>query len=265
MILTKLQEGLGNQLFQYFFTRSIGDNNYKFDTSFYNSSITRKLELTKFKNLKLNFLSVYDDLQNMEFVLIRDNNKYFDVKSLDPNLNYLFDGYWQNYRYLEPIKNLINEELKISDDLIKYIYTEYPFIENSISVHIRRGDYVNLQDYYYLLDADYYNNALRLFPKDSNILIFSDDINWCKANIQYPHVFFIEENMLTEFYMMSMCQNNIIANSTFSFWAAYLNTHLNKKVIAPKNWFKEKYSLLISNGENPDCSSNLILDNWVRI
>lgn len=124
---------------------------------------------------------------------------------------------------------------------------------------------MSLSNYYYILDESYYSKALSYFNKDIKIAIFSDDIEWCKSNIKNKNIYFIEESPIVDLRIMSICENNIIANSTFSFWGAYLNENKNKKVICPQNWFKEEYSLLISNNIEKDCASNLILDNWERI
>lgn len=264
MIVTKLKEGLGNQLFQYFFTRSLNHEDYSFDISFYNFNSSRKLDLINFPNLKLNFLTDPKDLYT-DFEYIKDNFQYLHL-NIDKTKNYYFDGYWQNKRYLEKIRDLVLEEMQPEDKLKKYIDDKYGFLkENSVSLHVRRTDYLSLANYYYILDEDYYNKALSLFDKNIKIAIFSDDIEWCKSNIKYDNIYFIEESPAVDLRIMSICENNIIANSTFSFWGAYLNPNRNKKVIAPKNWFKEQYSLLISNNFEKDCASNLILDNWERI
>lgn len=264
MIVTKLKEGLGNQLFQYFFTKSISPNDYYFDISFYSFNASRKLDLINFPNMKLNFLADPKDLY-VDFEYIKDNFQYMYIK-IDKNKNYYFDGYWQNKKYLEPVKDLVIQEMRPEEKLKEYIENKYGFLrDNSVSLHIRRTDYLSLSNYYYILDESYYNKALSYFNKDIKIAIFSDDIEWCKSNIKNKNIYFIEESPIVDLRIMSICENNIIANSTFSFWGAYLNENKKKKVICPRNWFKEEYSLLISNNLQKDCASNLILDNWERI
>jgi len=264
MIVTKLKEGLGNQLFQYFFTRSFGIKDYKFDISYYNISSQRKLDLVNFPNLKLNFVNDAKDLYK-EFTYIKDSFQFLPL-NLNINQNYYFDGYWQNKEYLKNIQDLILDEMKPESKLEEHINKKYGFLkENSVSLHVRRSDYLSLSNCYYNLNEDYYNQAISYFDKNTKIAVFSDDIEWCKANLKNQNLYFIEESPAVDLRIMSICQNNIIANSTFSFWGAYLNTNNNKKVICPKNWFKEDYSLLISNNTEKDCAKNLILDNWIRI
>jgi hypothetical protein len=261
MIVTQLKEGLGNQLFQYFFTRSFNIEDYSFDISFYNSNFNRSLEITNFKNIKLKF----PHRQLINPVIIKD---YFTWKdyNIENNKDYYFDGYWQNKKVFEKNKQLIFKELRFSEKTTKYVKKKYPFLfsEESISMHIRRGDYTKLKEHYYLLDHDYYNDALSNFNDNIKIIIFSDDINWCKSTINYKNAIFIQETPCIDMYIMSICSHNIIANSTFSLWGAYLNQN-NGKTICPRNWFKENYSLFISDGNEKDCAKNLILDNWIRI
>jgi len=264
MIVTKLKEGLGNQLFQYFFTRSLKQEDYSFDISFYNFNSSRKLDLINFPNLNLKFITNPQDLYK-DFIYIKDNFQYLYL-NINKDQNYYFDGYWQNKDYLNSIRDLILEEMRPEEKLENYINEKYGFLrENSVSLHVRRSDYLMLSNYYYILDDVYYNKALNYFPKDIKIAVFSDDIEWCKLNFKNKNLYFIEESPSVDLRIMSMCENNIIANSTFSFWGAYLNQNKNKKIICPKNWFKPEYSLLISNNLEKDCSKNLILDNWIRI
>ncbi len=260
MIVTQLKEGLGNQLFQYFFTRGFNIEDYGFDISFYSYNFNRSLEITNFEKVKLKF----PNRQLINPIIIKD---YFQWKKyeIDVQKDYYFDGYWQNKKVFEQNKELVFKELS-SDKMNQYIKNKYPFIysEECLSMHIRRGDYAKLKDYYYLLDHHYYNEALSYFDNNIKIVIFSDDINWCKSTIDHPNSVFIQETSCIDMYIMSLCSHNIIANSTFSLWGAYLNKN-NGKVICPKNWFKEKYSLIISNNIEKDCAKNLILDNWIRI
>jgi hypothetical protein len=124
-------------------------------------------------------------------------------------------------------------------------------------MHIRRTDYLSLSDYHYNQSLNYYNDAYDILnDKNINVIIFSDDINWCKENMKFNNIHYIEnEDNIVDLYIMSKCKNNIIANSTFSWWAAWLNENTEKKVFAPKNWFGHK---------GPE-KTNLLLDEWIII
>lgn len=124
-------------------------------------------------------------------------------------------------------------------------------------MHIRRGDYLVSPGHYINLDVEYYKNALKYIDNPGSILIFSDDISWCKDNFKGDKYIFIEnEKDYIDIYLMSLCNNNIIANSTFSWWGAWLNTNPNKIVISPNKWFgpaKGKRHL-----------NDLIPKNWIQ-
>jgi hypothetical protein len=105
------------------------------------------------------------------------------------------------------------------------------------SLHIRRGDYIPYQSVMYLLDEEYYTPATNYF-KDTTFIIFSDDLNLAKQKFNKPKMVVFDSNdEVLNMTCMSLCDNNIIANSTFSWWGAYLNKNKNKTVIAPKKWY----------------------------
>ena len=123
---------------------------------------------------------------------------------------------------------------------------------NSIAIHIRRGDYINdviTSQYHGSCSLDYYLEAIKLLTsenKDSTLVFFSDDSDWVKKELNdLPYSKIIvghnkDENSWKDMLLMSSCHHNIIANSSFSWWAAWLNENPEKKVIAPKEWFKTK-------------------------
>lgn len=106
-----------------------------------------------------------------------------------------------------------------------------------VSVHVRRGDYVGHHMFVNLGETDYYERAMALFP-GREFLVFSDDLKWCKTRWHNaPGVTFAQgRDEIADLNMMAECQDNIIANSSFSWWGAYLNPNLSKRVIAPKAW-----------------------------
>jgi len=124
-------------------------------------------------------------------------------------------------------------------------------------VHIRRGDYLNKIHKHPTQPKEYYYSAFSQFNEDIHFLIFSDDIEWCKNNLKYKYLYFIEEELdYISLYLMSLCNHNIIANSSFSWWGAWLNQETNKKVIAPSNWF----------GKNKKLNTkDLIPSKWIKL
>lgn len=122
---------------------------------------------------------------------------------------------------------------------IKQLFSEGMGTDERIAIHVRRGDYVNNPFYVDLTETDYYLTACGQFPENSKFLIFSDDINWCKENFDEQSFDFSEGKTEEEdLKLMASCKGIIMANSSFSWWAAYLGDP-NKKVIYPKKWFAD--------------------------
>ena len=127
----------------------------------------------------------------------------------------------------------------------------------SISLHVRRTDYVTSNGFHPVQTVEYYNKAIETIGSYDQILVFSDDINWCKENLNYDNVLFVEnQDNLEDMWLMSLCDHNIIANSSFSWWGAWLNQNKDKIVIAPKNWFGSQSNLN---------DLDIIPNNWVKI
>jgi len=153
--------------------------------------------------------------------------KYTPVPKVD---DLTLFGYFQSERYFADFAEDIKKEFtfKQPTDFIG---------EGVVAVHVRRGDYTNLQDHHPLCSLNYYEEAMSMFEGQS-FLIFSDDIDWCKKNIKGPRVLYSEENSAAkDLQLMTSCDHTIIANSSFSWWGAWLNDNTHKKVIAPKIWF----------------------------
>jgi hypothetical protein len=160
------------------------------------------------------------------------------------------EGYWQSEDYFADYRDEIIKCFKLEgaegvDELLGQVneITEL----DSVSIHIRRGDYVtNKQANFYhgVCSLDYYENSVlkitdKLKSDKLKFFIFSDDIDWCKQNLKLtnPHEYVVTNEDYHDMYLMSRCKHNIIANSSFSWWAAWLNENSSKIVIAPKNWF----------------------------
>lgn len=177
----------------------------------------------------------------------------------------LFDiklhGYFQSEKYFIDYKTQIQKLFEIDEKTKIKLFEKYKHIiesENTCSVHIRRGDYVNLTAYHPLQTMEYYLSSFSHFDKNTRFVFFSDDISWCKDNFKTnKENFFIENNEdYEDLYLMSMCKNNIIANSSFSWWGAWMNQNPYKKVIAPRNWFGP-----IANKN----ASDIYCEDWILI
>ena len=176
--------------------------------------------------------------------------------------NAILDGFFQSEKYFKNNEKEIRELFKPTKEITEKIESKYGDIlknNETTSIHVRRGDYVRNQNHHPVLKMGYYNEAIKLTKnKTDKYLVFSDDILACKEMFKGDDFIFIEnEKDYLELYLMSMCNNNIIANSSFSWWGAWLNQNENKTVIGPKKWFGINYSNMKSD--------DIIPNDWVKI
>ena len=149
-------------------------------------------------------------------------------------------GYYQSEKYFIKWREKILDLYRVDETTKEYIEKKYNDILNRdlCSLHVRRGDYLGLPNHHPVCSIEYYKKAMSEIPSGSLFLVFSDDIRWCKEIFTEKNIVFIEGNKdYEDMYLMSMCENNIIANSSFSWWGSWLNENVDKKVIAPKKWF----------------------------
>jgi len=183
-------------------------------------------------------------------------------------------GFFQSEKYFLHCHEEIQQRLSPHASLPRYCHEKYGriFKERACSIHVRRGDYVNHPYFTDLCQGNYYEQAMSKFPRDSLFLVFSDDIAFCKTRFIGENFFFVSgENQVTDLCLMSMCQSHIIANSSFSWWGAWLNPSLTKTVIAPRNWFAGEYadSTIPFRAGVPHRgflnTSDLIPENWTKL
>jgi hypothetical protein len=163
------------------------------------------------------------------------------------------DGYFQSENYFSDYANEVRDFLTPKCD------KKFPFSnEITCSIHVRRGDYVQLQNFMPLVKMDYYDYCIA-FTSFENIkfIVFSDDIGWCKENFHGDFVFVEGNTDIEDLCWMSQCTHNIIANSSFSWWAAWLNKNPNKAVYAPSVW--------VGPGHGGLDTKDLIPTKWLKI
>lgn len=162
----------------------------------------------------------------------------------------IINGYFQSEKYFKHHENEIKSLFECPELLKNKLINKYEVLKNSetCSIHVRRGDYLALIDHHPVQDMDYYNQSISIIGEDKTFLIFSDDIEWCKNNFSFlKNKIICEGNKdYEDLYLMSLCNHNIIANSSFSWWGSWLNTNNSKKIIAPKNWFGSSKSDFIT-------------------
>lgn len=164
------------------------------------------------------------------------------------------EGYYQSYRYFEHFEADIRKEFTFKENILRKSQSIIQQYKNPVAIHVRRGDYVKHPNYW-VITPEYLAAALeKLSDEEHTYLVFSDDIEWCKQVFNEDFIFVEGNTSFEDLCMMSLCQHNIISNSSFSWWAAWLNSNVGKKVVAPSSWFSEPKSL-----------QDLYPSNWIII
>jgi hypothetical protein len=286
--------GLGNQMFQYALASILAQRNKDsvlIDTSFFDQTekrlghTPRQFELMVFNNtytfakttdiLFFKQLSVFNkvkrDLGLNYPKMYKEPSFSFDEKVLNLKSPAFVRGFFQSYKYFIGYENLIRNLFIFPATLAEINKSVLTNIKQtqSISVHIRRGDYVNdatTNQYHGVCNLNYYLKGISLLTGNSDsftLFFFSDDCDWVKEqfkDLPFSKQFIDHntgENSWNDMLLMSSCQHNIIANSSFSWWAAWLNSNPDKKVVAPKKWFVES--------EEKIDTSNLTPPEWIRL
>lgn len=271
MIIVRLRGGLGNQLFQYAAGRALASHRgveLKLDLYTYTRHPYRKFELGIFNidaaeatrgevhqftgsNPIVRYLNKRNNYFRCPGVFAQPHYHFYpDFFALPSNI-YL-SGYWQSEKYFDGIAELIRGQVtpktpldSRNADLQKTMQTQH-----SVAVHVRRGDYSSspYSSFFGVLPETYYAEAIAAVKQRAGnpaFYFFSDDIAWCKSNFGKSGAEFIGHNTGADAYkdmlLMASCKHNIIANSTFSWWGAWLNSNPEKVVIAPKQWFRSNF------------------------
>ena len=261
MYYFQLTGGLGNQLFQYAAARALALTTQRSVKFYYEDSNTyspRHFELDKFQ-LNLNMAEIAEipgttiidrvkrKLNIVNFFVEKAHFK-FDGAFFKQKPKTYFIGYWQNEQYFLNYRKILLNEMQLSEKLdtknirLKALITN----QNSVAVHVRRGDYLEnntAQQFHGICTLSYYQAAVKYIAErqpSSHYYIFSDDSDWVSKNFHFlPNKTIVTGNLTEpaiDLHLMSCCQHQIIANSSFSWWAAWLNTNVDKMVIAPQKW-----------------------------
>ena len=293
MIIAELTGGMGNQMFQYAAAKALSLHHHTellLDVhSFYREvlpelEVPRNFDLTNFSGVHETLITPYHPLHNYKAykktpfsALIAPHKRkvykepfyHYDKNFLKARKDVMLKGGWQSEHYFALYKNEIRQAFAIKDEVIKRVkeISEKMKRENSVAVHIRRGDYLRLPiilAWHGVLDANHYNHAFAALKskndKPLSIYYFTDDPAWVQENLcrVWPGTIASKEyqtNGIEDFYLMSQCNHNIIANSSFSWWAAWLNNHPGKIVVAPIHWF----------GNAPFDTKDLYPETWMKV
>ena len=294
MIITKLCGGLGNQMFQYCAARQLAEKHrtiLKLDISGFEACSLRRYSLWAF-NIVENISSrgevmalrgcdtgrigrrlgnIFENIFDLRPI----RKSYFREKTFafDPNVlclpdNVYLDGYWQSEKYFLAVAGIIRSELtlKVRESTLDRAVSRDIERSLSVSVHVRRGDYITNEHTNRVHGAcglSYYARSAAVMQRSDwspHFFVFSDDSVWTASKLTLPgSTTFVDHNGpdldFQDLRLMSKCKHHIIANSSFSWWGAWLCTNENKVVIAPSQWF--------SAGDRG--TKDLIPENWIRI
>ncbi len=293
MIIAQITGGLGNQMFQYATAKALSlktGATLKLDLQSFKREILpeleleRNFELTAFKNFQYqeatkeeinHYTSKSFPINKLQKLLpphkrkIYNERDYtFDQNFFRANSSIYIKGHRQSEQYFKPYEKDIKNIYRLKEELIDRVKTfgeELSSIE-SLSIHIRRGDYLRLPiilDWHGVLSKEYYATSIdKIVSKNpsTQIFYFADDVEWVKKELvgAYPGTIVsgnIAKTSYEDFYLMQSCRHQIVANSSFSWWAAWLNSNNSKTVIAPLKWFNNA----------PYNTKDLVPVSWLRV
>jgi hypothetical protein len=291
MIISKISHGLGNQLFQYAIARKVSmqaKTSLYLDLRYYNhhyaTDTFRSFKLNSFKidyqllddSPVLIYLSKATKLFPQRslpplFELVREGNDGFNARALTAKSMFVYlSGFWQTEQYFKDIQDVLQQEITLkiaTTPQFQRFETLIKQEENPISLHIRRGDYVNNSQFsnqFGFIGLDYYKRATDMFKEKipaCKFFVFSDDFEWVKENFpQDSNTVYVESegsnSDLEDLMLMRTCKHHIIANSSFSWWGAWLNSYPGKMVVAPQKWYNNMPELN---------THDLIPADWLRM
>lgn len=274
MIVARIRGGLGNQLFQYAAARRLADHldtDLELDLSWFSKpreDTPRALMLDQltvrgsFRSSARGVAAAVRRLQRRTFV---EQHFRFDSQVLSLPDGTLLDGYFQSAKYFEDSQAQIRNDLRprhppsrIAESFAEQIRAA----PAAVSLHVRRGDYVERTDAASVLgalDLEYYRRALEALPqRRRTVFIFSDDLAWCEENMLLDEeVVFVggTASPVEDLLLMATCRDNVIANSTLSWWAGWLNAATDKTVVAPALWSVDRTL----------DTTDLVPVDWVRV
>lgn len=291
MLIIDINGGLGNQMFQYAFGRRLAikrDKELKLDISNFKTYELRIFLLDKYKvsysvatdNEIIKYRIKQQYIKYLKFIIkkshifksVKIRKMYFEKQDFIFDLNVFtssnvyYVGYWQSYKYFKDIRDILIKEFTLKDNLDEKNIEVLSQIKktNAVSLHIRRGDYVSntqTNKIHGTCSLNYYEEAIKEIDRNIEnpvLYVFSDDIEWVKkhfkTNLSTCYIDFNDDHPERDINLMSNCKHNIIANSSFSWWGAWLNNNQYKTVIAPQNWINSNIN-----------TSDLIPKDWIRL
>jgi hypothetical protein len=289
MIIVQLLGGLGNQMFQYAAGRRLAHSHhtelylditrfasdslreygldiFRIDAKIASPDLLKQVPFSRLDALRIGVKNLHR--KKTRFQYIKEQSFDFNKQVLSLPKNIYLEGYRQSEKYFKDIKEILEQEFSIKDepDRANRELTELINSTESVNLHIRRGDYVSnptTNEAHGICSLDYYRDALGKLTEtveSPHLFIFSDDPEWVRNNVHFPYPSTLveingPEKDYEDIRLMSLCNHHIIANSSFSWWGAWLCKYTDKQIYAPRHWF---------NTYDKD-TKDLIPENWHRI
>lgn len=270
LVTSSLENGLGNQLFQvanaYAHARDIGG-----EAIFPHSGIEHLAEPSPV----LSRINRYDGPELNQLPVLGE----WGVDRTDQLDSVKFQGLFQNPKFFDHHREELIQLFNPTEEIRTQLVEKYKHLlnQNTVAIHVRRGDYLTFKIgddkimYNLSEDSDYYEQALKYFdPEQHHFVIFSNDIEFTKNMPAFKHLKYVtyvdKQKPHEDFYLMSFCKNHIIANSTFSWWAAYIGKQLNQKVIMPLKWWHADIAKKWNDprAEHPFACYGLLMSDWIK-
>lgn len=258
---------LGNQMFQYAALRGIAHNrDYNFCLPIYQNEIDdgigNKLRTELFSVFRMESITALNiQLIDKDRPIVSEKGFEFDENLFNacPDWVSLY-GFFQSEKYFKNVEDIIRADFKFKSEILDPCQEMIEGVDSPISLHIRRTDYLSNNQNHNNLGLDYYEKALKEFDDNRQVIVFSDDPEWCKKQELFSSDRFLvseNESGYVDMCLMSLCKDHIIANSTFSWWGAWLCENKEKRVISPRDWFGPN----LKNNNLKD----LIPETWIQI
>lgn len=249
---------LGNQMFQYAAIKGLAAKHNR-DFMIAPREIFGKYYYKQLRSNLYDCFSIECKQGISNFQIHKERYFSFDVETFEnpPKDDVDLSGFFQSDKWFNHIAHEIKTDFKFKDEfLTPSLQVRNQFTDEVIALHVRRTDFITNTNHV-VQDISYYSKALELFPKESDVLIFTDDPEWCKKQSLFSgDRFYISESSgpYVDMCLITLCDYIAIANSSFSWWGAYLSKA--KKIIAPSLWFPET---------NPLNASDIYCENWIVI
>ncbi len=243
MISVKLLGGLGNQMFQYAYALALKERGYEVQLD--KSALVEGTH----REYSLGYFGIEAAYQDERIFSVYEAGMRYSPHHLAPVDGATMIGYWQSEKYFSNIRDKVLEAFKFEGVRVRHVHR--------IALHVRRQDYLDLQNFHGMPTLEYYREAVAYIRKraafNCPVTVFSDDTAWCSENFPADFDICVGRNKYEDLKLMASCDYHVIANSSYSWWGAWLGPQ--KLVVAPKQWFSDP------------CvdATDIVPEGWVRL